>query len=835
MGRFSLARKLATSLVVAFIVGASAAAMARLRPVLDRDGPERIASSIAAAADRLESALFDAFAHREAASHTVGNGIVVVSIDEASVKRARETAGGWPWPRAYLGTLVGEMVALGARLVVLDTAFADASRLHEDDARLARALDASGPVVAGFTFGDAPEEGILEPGRWAVLQGSYATRGAALLGAGPLLAEGARLYLVPVGERVEVWLGGYRDRSAAQQEAERLRTLLGFGPKDALVFRELKAEETLDRVTVDVLFAERNGVPFSGEGARELTTFQNLQPPVPVLVASAAAFGNLRLERDEDGKVRGVRHVWRHEGRYYPSLVLAAAMALTGERDVTLERGRLYLGRSSVPVDATGVTRLRFYGPADRDSAPESPYPVIPVLSIVRSAERRAEGKSLDDTLAERLRSKVVFVSFDIEKCERTATPLARSTLHASAWATALDNLLRGDGLTRATADEDGAVGFVMAMLGALVSLLFTRSMRPWRTFLFQFLASAAVGTVYLSWAYRTYRAGLWVAGVVPLAAFVVALLLATAVNIADERIAVGHIREALGLHALPNLIEQLLRRPHHLALEGEKRILTALACELEGFTAAAHNSEPKEAVRLLDGYLSAVSEIVLAHGGQIERVADTTVVAYWGAPLPNRTHALDACRCALRLKAELGACASTWRETLHVQLRPHVGVCTGELLVGNLSRRGSRARPRFAVFGPTMEAAKQLARTNEALETSVLIADATFDAAGEQIAVREIDLVRVASRARPLRAIELRSMRAEQSEADRVFVERFEKAVIAFRKREFKAALEELEAILAEAPQDTPCAMYVERCRVYLATPPAEDWDGVFEAPPPG
>ncbi|MGC4114288.1 MAG: CHASE2 domain-containing protein [Myxococcales bacterium] len=240
MGRFSLARKLATSLLVAFVVGALAATVVRLRPSPDPDGPERAGGASAIGAiDRLETAFVDALIRREADRKLVGPEIVLVTIDEASVKRARETAGGWPWPRAYLGKLVQELRALGARLVVLDTSFPDASRIASDDARLAQSFDAAGGVVAGFSFAEAPEEGILEPGRWAVLQGTYATRGAALLAAGPLLAGGARPYLLTTGERVEVWLGGYRDRAVAQKDLERLKvsfagrepTLRELGPR----------------------------------------------------------------------------------------------------------------------------------------------------------------------------------------------------------------------------------------------------------------------------------------------------------------------------------------------------------------------------------------------------------------------------------------------------------------------------------------------------------------------------------------------------------------------------------------------------------------------------
>ena len=65
-------------------------------------------------------------------------------------------------------------------------------------------------------------------------------------------------------------------------------------------------------------------------------------------------------------------------------------MALTDRREVSLEGGRLALGDLSVPVDGDGVSRLRFYGPGPAATSPDSPYPIIPVLALVRSCTSTA-------------------------------------------------------------------------------------------------------------------------------------------------------------------------------------------------------------------------------------------------------------------------------------------------------------------------------------------------------------------------------------------------------------------------------------------------------------
>jgi adenylate cyclase len=252
------------------------------------------------------------------------------------------------------------------------------------------------------------------------------------------------------------------------------------------------------------------------------------------------------------------------------------------------------------------------------------------------------------------------------------------------------------------------------------------------------------------------------VAAGVPLLSFVLSLLFATVVNYADERMAASRIRDALGRHTMPGLVEALLRRPHHLRRAGDRQVLTTLVCRLDGFAQAMDSTKPKDLVRVLDEMLSDVSEAVTAHGGHIDRVVGATVVAYWGAPLPNERHALDGCRCALRLKDKLATRVAPWKERLGSEVVARISVCTGEMVVGNLS--GARGRQRFAVFGPVMEAAERLVEQTVQLSTSLLIGEATFEAVKDEVGARELDLVRLPGRAYPLRLFELRSLTADQA-----------------------------------------------------------------------
>ncbi len=831
MGRSSFTRKLTTSLLVGLFFTFLAVTAVRSRPSTEPDHDRSPAPT--SVLDRLELAMVDLVAAHQARKAVASTDIVLVSIDEESIARSREALGGWPWPHACLGGLAEELHALGARLVVFDSVFsepAEPKQSADDDRAFARSIDRAGPVVLGFRFAERSEPGALNPGRWAMLKGIFPERAGALAAAAPMLATGASPYLVAASERVELWLGGYRDRPSALKEAERRREELSL-PRDPVV-RELGVEETLDRVTPEVLFAERNAVRVPKADGLSLKTFMTLQPPVPQLLASRASFGSVNsLSVDEEGVVRGVRHLVKYEGVYYPSLALAAALRLAEVRDVSLEAQRLRAGPFGAPLDPFGVSLLRFYGAAQPKEGVEAPYARIPAYSILRSAARRGEGHGPDERLQARIRDRVVFVSSDMAASgERRTTPLFRAGAGAVAFANALDNLMRGDGILRASTERDSVVAALLALMGSLVSLLLTRSSRPARTALSQALASVVVLGAFLAYAEHSYRQGMWVGMAVPSLSFASTLLLATLINIWDEARTTSLVREALGSYTSVDLVEQILQNPQYFSMEGEQRVMTVYFVDINGFSSLTEELKPTDMVKLINEYLSEVTDAVVDFGGQIDKFVADTAIAYWGAPLPNHEHAVDACRCAVRLRERLAARAGSWKSRFGVEIHLRAGLATGPTVVGNMGARGARRRVSYSVIGNAVSFASRLEAANKSYGTEILIGEATFEEARDAIEVREVDLMRVRGRRHPARVFELLGMKGEIDDRTRTLAKGFEEALVAYRQRDFARALGLLEPLCATYPSDGLCALYLVRCQSYLDAPPDAEWDGVWE-----
>jgi adenylate cyclase len=815
-------RKLRTGLLVALVTGILAVIAVRYRPERSPE-PQIEAGGAIGLLEDLELRFFDVMTRRHARHEPASEQILLVRIDDESVSRGRELAGPWPWSRATLGRLVEELGLLGAKLVVLDEPLAEPAVDPQQDRQLAQSVQKAGNVVLGFGFSPVLEEEPYKPGRWAAKAGSHPTRLEALLAAAPLLAAGASPYLVASGEGFDLWIGGYRDRSTALEAAKALQ----LDARD-LPVRELEARETLDRVTRELVFAERAAVH---SGAALPANFRALQPPVAELVAVASGFGNTELTVDPDGVVRSTRHLIKHEGRVYPSLSLAAQLALDSERDVAMAGGLMRAGNRAVPVQRDATALMRFYGRAGGGRIDE-PYPSIPVLAVLKSISRREAGRAIDRQLAERVMDKIVFISREVGPLPPVAaTPIGKATPVATIHATALDNLMRGDGLARASIDYDSLVALIMTALGALLAVGLMRSSRMRRTVLFEGIASLIIGGAFAAFVAHSWKEGVWVGAAIPLLAFVATITVTTAISFADEVKVGGLIRDALGRGTHPATIERLLRNPHHLSLEGEQREMSALVLDVQGFSEISRSMRPRELVRMMKELFTEVSDVVVANRGQIDKLVGDSVLAYWGAPLPNHRHALDACRCALQARDLLARRKNSWKQRYGVDVIVSCGVCTADLVVGDLGAGGDCPRVNFTVIGDGVGIARRLESENRHWGTRILVSEGTFEAVREQVEAREIDLMRVRGRQRPARVFELLALKNGLSKEKRALVAEFERALVAYRRRDFGEALGILEPLAQRWPEDRPTQVYLERCRSYLRSPPGDEWDGVFEA----
>jgi len=201
------------------------------------------------------------------------------------------------------------------------------------------------------------------------------------------------------------------------------------------------------------------------------------------------------------------------------------------------------------------------------------------------------------------------------------------------------------------------------------------------------------------------------------LLAFIGAGAAARAVGSEQRRFA----QSALGKYLPPDVAKEIMRDPERLALHGEQTQIYALFTDLEGFTKLSHAITPQTLSRLLNRYLDLMSEIVLAHGGTLDKFVGDALVTFWGAPIARPD---DADR-AIRAGIAMYQCGEEFRRTAGDDVPPigvtRVGLHRGEAVVGNF---GGEGRIQYTALGDAMNTGARLESANKALKTTMLVSE---------------------------------------------------------------------------------------------------------------
>jgi adenylate cyclase len=177
--------------------------------------------------------------------------------------------------------------------------------------------------------------------------------------------------------------------------------------------------------------------------------------------------------------------------------------------------------------------------------------------------------------------------------------------------------------------------------------------------------------------------------------------------------------QSALGKYLPRDIANEILRQPELLALRGEKRDIYALFTDLEGFTKLSHAITPEQLSSLLNRYLDLMSEVVLSHGGTIDKFVGDAVVAFWGAPIARPDDAERAARAAVAMYEAGEAFRHEARNGVPPIGCTRVGLHRGEAVVGNF---GGEGRIQYTALGDGMNTAARLESANKALKTIVLV-----------------------------------------------------------------------------------------------------------------
>jgi adenylate cyclase len=220
----------------------------------------------------------------------------------------------------------------------------------------------------------------------------------------------------------------------------------------------------------------------------------------------------------------------------------------------------------------------------------------------------------------------------------------------------------------------------------------------------------------------------------------------------AHERLAREEVARANYGRFLPEyVVKQMLENPESFKLGGVNQTITVLFADIRGFTRLSENAKPEKVVQLLNKYFSAMTDIIFAHGGTLDKYLGDGLMALFGAPTATPQDATNALNAAVAMQRRVIGINEELRAEGLNEIGIGIGLHTGEATVGYI---GSERRSEYTAIGDTVNTASRLESNSKGGQ--ILLSDATARAATSRYPLKQRDPIYVKNRAQPVPLFEV-------------------------------------------------------------------------------
>jgi len=538
---------------------------------------------------------------------------------------------------------------------------------------------------------------------------------------------------------------------------------------------------------------------------------------LPVLQQAAAGggfFDNPAL--DDDGVYRRVPILQRYHGALYESFALAVTRVALGSPPVAfsfhsgsdgprdgLDLDWIALGKRRIPVDEHAAVLVPYRGP-------QGSFPYVSATDVLSGAAPRYP-----------LQGAIVLIGTSAAGLRDTrVTPVGGAfdgvEIHANLIAGMLDETIREH--------PRYVQGIELVQLGAVAAIVtFVMVRAPLLTAcLAVLLLELLLGVVnVLLWQRAGFAIPVASAMILGLVLFVAQLLYGYFAETRRQR----KLSALFGQYVPPELVAQMARNPERFEAGIATGELTVLFADVRNFTRLAERLEARELSALVNELLTTLTQVIHRNGGTIDKYMGDAIMAFWGAPVPDREHARRALQAAREMPGALLELAPRLRERGWPELTIGIGINTGVVRVGHM---GSKFRQAYTVMGDAVNLGARIEGLTKQYGVGLAVGEATA-AAVPHIAFLELDRVRVQGKDVPVAIYEPLGERAELPARTRRLREQHAAALDHYRRRDWDRAERAFFTLHQAHPERALFSVYLDRIAACRASPPAEEWDGVY------
>jgi class 3 adenylate cyclase len=180
-------------------------------------------------------------------------------------------------------------------------------------------------------------------------------------------------------------------------------------------------------------------------------------------------------------------------------------------------------------------------------------------------------------------------------------------------------------------------------------------------------------------------------------------------------------IRETFGKYVTPEIRDQILEG--RIPLDGERAEATLLFSDLRGFTSFVQENDPKEVIRSMRAYFTAMRKAIRSQGGLVLQYVGDEIESVFGVPVKCDDHEERAVLAALEMRERLELLNDERKRTGKTPFRHGIGIHTGSVLAGNM---GSEDRLSYALIGDTVNVASRIEGLTKLFECDILVSRET-------------------------------------------------------------------------------------------------------------
>lgn len=216
-------------------------------------------------------------------------------------------------------------------------------------------------------------------------------------------------------------------------------------------------------------------------------------------------------------------------------------------------------------------------------------------------------------------------------------------------------------------------------------------------------------------------------------------------------------LKRAFSHYLSPAVLETVLHNPENLKLGGEKVEATILFSDIADFTKMSEMMPPEDVSRMLNRYFDEMVKIIFQYKGTVDKFIGDAVMAFWGAPLNDPDHALNACRTAIAMQERLKSLREEMKRERLPDIYIRIGINTGVVIAGNM---GSSDLFSYTVLGDTVNLANRLETANTEMDTSIIISKSVYKKVAAHVKVNPLGTIHVKGKTEEVEIYELISVR---------------------------------------------------------------------------